>query len=52
MTRIHTYSDTELFERADIEEPLKEDLCGGYCHLLSVTSSVGVKRGQRQKETH
>ena len=36
MRRMQTHSDTELFQRANIEEPLEENLCGGYCHLLSV----------------
>ena len=34
---IHTYGDTELLQGANIEEPLKQNLCSGYCHLLSVT---------------
>jgi hypothetical protein len=33
---IHAYGNTELLERADIEEPLEENLGCGYCNLLSV----------------
>jgi hypothetical protein len=33
---IHAYGDTELLERANIEEPLEENLGRGYCNLLSV----------------
>jgi len=44
---IHAYGNTELLERADIEEPLEENLGCSYCNLLSVAQSVGGKRGQR-----
>jgi hypothetical protein len=30
------YGNPELLQRANIEEPLKENLGGGYCNLLSV----------------
>jgi len=33
---IHAYGDTELFERANIEESLEENLGCGYCNLFSV----------------
>jgi hypothetical protein len=33
---IHAYGNTELLERANIEEPLEENLGRGYCNLLSV----------------
>jgi hypothetical protein len=33
---IHAYGNTELLERADIEEPLEENLGCGHRNLLSV----------------
>jgi hypothetical protein len=33
---IYAYCNAELLERADIEEPLEENLGCGYCNLLSV----------------
>jgi hypothetical protein len=34
---LHAYGDTELLQRANIKNPLKENLCCGYSNLLSVT---------------